>query len=167
MPSRRDFIEGSVAALALAAVGCGDDDGMTGVDSGTRDSGGTDSAVPPDTGGMDAGGMDSGVDAGGTDSGTDAGDMDTGSMMCVNITFVVGTDHPRPHAEGISFPADHVAMGVEQTYDITGASAHPHTLVVTPADFAALARGETVTITSSRDGSRPHTHDVMLTCEFS
>ncbi len=142
-----------MATLALVAVGCGDDD-ATGADSGVADAGSD--AMPTDTGGTDSGEMDAGdIDSGG------------GGEMCVSITFVVGDDHPQPHAEGISFPAEHVAMGVEQVYDIQGASAHPHTLTVTPDNFAALARGETVTITSTNDGLFPHTHDVMLTCALS
>jgi len=155
MTTRRDFLEGSAAALALLAVGCGDDD-TGGRDAGTRDAGArdagtTDAAVPEDAGsGSDAASADAG-------EGTDGG----GGAMCVEVTFVIGDDHLLPHADGISFPAEHV----KQVYDIQGASAHPHA-TVTPSDFAAPARGETVTIPSTNDGARPHTHDVMLACAF-
>ena len=59
-------------------------------------------------------------------------------------------------------PVAHVTEGTERTYDIQGDSAHPHSIVVTEADFAMLAAGMTFTVTSSRDAA--HTHEVTLMC---
>jgi hypothetical protein len=55
-----------------------------------------------------------------------------------------------------------VQAGVDKTYNIQGASMHPHTVTLTAADFTALAGGGTVTKTSSSDAM--HTHEVTVTC---
>lgn len=148
MSSRRELIQYALSLFGLAAIGC--DDGTTEDDAGPG--GGTDAGPG---GGTDAG------PGGGTDAGPGGGDGGGGGM-CVMVAFTIGDDHTRPHAEGISFPAADVTAGVEKTYDIQGASLHPHTLTVTAADFAALARGEMVMITSSFDAR--HDHLVTLWC---
>jgi hypothetical protein len=136
---RRSFLRLSIlvgaAPSVLALAGC-DSDPDPGTDSGT----------PP----TDAGG---GADAGG---GVDAGGM----VTCNSVSSVIGMDHPRPHA--LTVPITDVTAGVDVTYDITGMSAHPHTLVVTAADWATLLSTGSVTVTSSRDAS--HTHVCTLTC---
>lgn len=63
--------------------------------------------------------------------------------------------------------AEDVAEGVDQAYDIRGDNTgHTHEVVITAADFASLAAGTTVTITSSNNGSvgASHTHEVRLSC---
>jgi len=73
----------------------------------------------------------------------------------------VGTNHSTaPHS--LSIDAADFTAAAEKTYNIQGASAHPHTIVVTAANFAALKRGESVNITSSTDNM--HSHVVTLSC---
>ncbi len=166
---RRDFLSATTGALGASLLAACTDfadnanfdaaipDGEVPLDSGNSDTSPADDAAMA----MDSGAEDSGVEDAGMDM--DSGPEDAGmAMMCVSVTFSVGSDHMAPHAEGRSFPADDVTIGEERTYDIQGASGHPHTLVVTPAHFAMLAAGESVTITSSRDAG--HTHDVTLQC---
>ncbi|MBX3272164.1 MAG: hypothetical protein KF729_18000 [Sandaracinaceae bacterium] len=139
-PTRRELLAGAVGALGAAWLAACDGDG------GGADAGG---------GGADAGG---GTDAGG-------GGADAGPLECNRIDWMMTNRHPRGLDHSIDVPIAHVMAGTERTYDITGDSRHPHTVVVTAAHFAALARGETVTITSSEDmGVDLHTHDVILVC---
>lgn len=66
------------------------------------------------------------------------------------------------HGHELVLPEADIVAGVEKTYDITGTSVHPHTIVVTAADFAMLQGNQSVTITSSNDSA--HTHDVTISC---
>ena len=154
---RRLFLQGTTGVAGFVLFGCGDDDTVQ-PDSGTVLDAGSD--APPLDSGTDIG---TGRDDGGTDAivSRDLG-QDTPPTMCVNVTFIMGEDHRQPHAEGLEFPASDVIAGVEKTYDITGASRHPHSLVVRAEDFARLANGEAVTIRSSHDAR--HSHDVILQC---
>ena len=152
---RRLFLQNSAGIAGFVLLGCGDDDLPI---EGPSPDAGTDA-------GLDVGARDSGTDAGASDAGaSDAGAPDAGppEPMCMNVTFIMGNEHRVPHAEGLVFPAADVIAGVEVTYDITGASQHPHTLTVGPEDFARLAAGEAVTIRSSFDNR--HVHDVTLMC---
>jgi len=110
----------------------------------------------------DAGG--GGTDAGG--GGTDAGaDTDAGPLECNSIAFEMGSRHPAGQRHSIDVPLAHVMAATEQTYDIQGDSRHPHTVVVTPADFARIAGGERVEVLSSEDmGFDLHDHLVTLFC---
>ncbi len=58
--------------------------------------------------------------------------------------------------------AQDVADGVDKTYDIQGASAHPHSVTLTAADSTMLSQGGTVMKTSTMGGD--HTHVVTITC---
>ncbi|MDQ3340755.1 MAG: hypothetical protein M4D80_36820 [Myxococcota bacterium] len=66
------------------------------------------------------------------------------------------------HGHTAVIPAADVTAGVMKTYDIKGASQHPHTITVTPAMFAMLKSGMMVVVTSSNDAG--HTHNVTVTC---
>ncbi|MFK8002710.1 MAG: hypothetical protein AB8H86_24205 [Polyangiales bacterium] len=159
---RRLFLQNTAGVAGFVLLGCGDDD-LPVSDSGpspdASGDAGNDAGSSPDAGAVDAGAPDVGApDVGAPDAGPP-------EPMCMNVTFIMGDDHPLPHAEGIEFPAADVIAGVEVTYDITGASRHPHTLVVTPEHFARLAAGEAVTIESSFDNR--HVHDVTLMCSAS
>ncbi len=55
-----------------------------------------------------------------------------------------------------------IDAGVERTYDITGGSAHAHSVTLTADDFAALQAGEEITVVSTSGGG--HTHDVKVAC---
>ena len=147
-PSRRELLAGTIGvAGAMFLAACDDGDG--GTDAGP---GGTDAGP----GGTDAG-------PGGTDAGP--GDTDAGPLECNSIGFEMGNRHPPGLRHEIDVPLADVTAAVEVTYDIQGASRHPHTVVVTSADFARIAAGERVVITSSEDmGVDLHSHDVTLFC---
>ncbi|MBX3251836.1 MAG: twin-arginine translocation signal domain-containing protein [Myxococcales bacterium] len=151
--TRRDFLQTLLAiggaAATLNAVGCGDDD-TPGDDGGVGGdaSGDVDAGAPAEDAGTPA-----------EDAGTPAEDAGP-APACESVTTTIG----RNHGHSLTVSADDVMAGVERSYNIQGSSRHPHTVVVTPAHFAALAAGMTVTVTSSRDGSPEHPHDVTLRC---
>ena len=66
------------------------------------------------------------------------------------------------HGHELVVPARDVAQGVERTYDITGTSSHPHTVILTASDFETLRQGGIVMVTSSSDAS--HSHEVTVSC---
>lgn len=163
---RRDFLGVSVGIAGVGLAGCTDFADSADFDAGTptnSDSGpGVDSGPDMDSGpSVDAGGMDAGgMDAGGMD----AGGMDAGpAATCASATLMITGGHGPDHEDGGAAPtmAD-VTAAAEQSYDITGVSAHPHTYTLTAANFASLAAGESVTVTSTEDNG--HTHDVTIQC---
>lgn len=66
------------------------------------------------------------------------------------------------HGHAASVPAADITAAAAKDYDIMGSSPHTHTISLSTADFAALAAGERVTVTSSSGGG--HTHGVTLEC---
>lgn len=80
------------------------------------------------------------------------------SMACSSTTATVGTNH----GHTAIVPAADVQAGVEKSYNIQGASAHPHTITVTAAMFAMLKAGNQVMVTSTNDAA--HTHVVTIRC---
>ena len=66
------------------------------------------------------------------------------------------------HGHTATVPAADVMAGVDKMYNIKGASAHPHMITITAAQFAMLRAGTPVTVTSSNDAG--HTHNVTVTC---
>lgn len=99
---------------------------------------------------------------GGTDGGTPEPDQGGSIPGCEAIDFVMGNPHRAGNRHFVVVPIADVIAGVERTYDITGESDHPHTIVVTPADFALIASGQDAMVTSSVDDR--HDHDVFLFC---
>ncbi len=87
----------------------------------------------------------------------DAG-IDGPPPTCATLSTAIAVNHG--HTMTVS-PAD-VAAGVEQTYLIQGTSLHPHTVVITAANFATLKMTGTVTVMSSLDDA--HRHNVTVTC---
>jgi len=151
-PTRRELLASTVGIAGAVWLAACDDD-SSGSDAGP---GGGADAGPG--GGSDAG------PGGGADAGP-GGDTDAGPVVCNSVAWMMGSRHPPGFRHSIDVPVAHVMMGVEQTYDIQGESPHPHTVVVTPADFARIAAGEMVVITSSEDmGVDLHDHDVTLFC---
>jgi hypothetical protein len=67
------------------------------------------------------------------------------------------------HTHAVTVEAADVEAGTEMEYTLTEAG-HTHTITVTAADFAMLQAGDTVTVTSTMDGTTPHAHDVTLMC---
>jgi hypothetical protein len=55
-----------------------------------------------------------------------------------------------------------VDAATAKTYDITGAGGHTHTVTVSVANFASLAVGGTLTITSTT--ANAHSHEVVVMC---
>src|SRR5437868_2050294 len=64
------------------------------------------------------------------------------------------------HGHVLAVSKAEVAAAADKTYDITGTAGHSHTVTVTAANFAALARNEAVTVISS---VTVHTHTVNIT----
>lgn len=154
---RRIFILGVFATTG--AAGCRDFSDIAGpapdldgsVDTNPPSDAGRDTNTPDapsvDTAPMDTGGVDAGMDT----AFTCGGDQ---------LSYVVGTDHG--HADGLFFAIDHVTDGMDHTYNIQGASGHPHMIMVTAAQFQMIASGQSVTVTSTVDAG--HSHDVTLMC---
>jgi len=159
---RRGFLYGS-----LAFVGAGMGLGLLGSSAGCGD----DSDPPPtsDTGpAADKGAADQSMaDKGAADqSMADKGMADKGmadgaaqsSCVTKGTAVVIGANH----GHSLTVPKADVAAGAQKTYDIQGSGSHPHTVVVTAADFTQLQAGTQVKKQSSSDAS--HTHDVTITC---
>lgn len=80
------------------------------------------------------------------------------AQVCSSTSAAISANH----GHTATIPGADVAAGVEKTYNIQGASGHPHTIVVTAAMFSMLKAGQSVTVTSSNDAA--HTHNVTVTC---
>jgi hypothetical protein len=163
---RRDFLYGS-----LAFVGAGLGLGLLGSTTGCSD----DTEPPPasDTGSTDKGMADQGMtDTGMTDQGmadksmAEQGMIEQGmadgaaqsSCVTTGTSVAIGANH----GHALTVPKADVAAGAQKTYDIKGSGSHPHTVVVTTADFTLLQAGTQVKKQSSTDAS--HAHDVTITC---
>lgn len=72
------------------------------------------------------------------------------------VTSEIGDNHGHDFAIALN---ELVANG-KTTYNIQGASKHPHTIVMTEDMIAALQAGNNVEIESSED--KGHTHTVLL-----
>ncbi len=66
------------------------------------------------------------------------------------------------HAHQMTVSAADVSAAANKTYDIAGSAGHSHTVELTADDFAELASGTIVIVTSSTDEG--HSHDVTITC---
>lgn len=66
------------------------------------------------------------------------------------------------HGHELAVDQADIDAGVERTYDITGGSAHAHSVTLSADDFAALQAGEEVTVVSTDGGG--HTHSVTVVC---
>ena len=173
--TRNQFLRGTAglvgATTILGTLGCGDDDGNgeSGADSGTgnppttdTDEPATDTGDPPGTETGDPPGTETG-DPPGTDTGdppaTGSEDSTGPGAGCeADPGVTIGTNH----GHEMVVPLADVEAGVEVVSDIQGGSPHPHSVTVTADDFAALAAGMTVMVTSSMDSG--HTHEVSLVC---
>lgn len=83
---------------------------------------------------------------------------EAGMTTCASTTTTIGTNHG--HVGMV--PAADVMAGVQKTYNIQGASGHPHTVTITAAMFTMLKAGTSVMATSSNDAG--HTHAVTVMC---
>jgi hypothetical protein len=66
------------------------------------------------------------------------------------------------HGHTITVTIAEIQAAMDKTYDIMGTASHTHSFTVTAADFAALAKGTSVTHTSS--DSSGHTHSITISC---
>lgn len=83
---------------------------------------------------------------------------------CKKSNCIIATEISNNHRHEAIIPLEDVLAGEEKSYNIKGASSHPHTLTVTAEHFAALKTEKSIDITSSNDAG--HTHIVRLTREF-
>ena len=137
--TRRDFLQAVVMVGGAGLVGCGG-------------GGGTDAGSP----GSDAGPPESDAGPGGTDAGPT--DIDAGPAGCTAPGVTIGTNH----GHVLVVPPADVTAGVDRTYDIQGSSRHAHSVTISAANFATLAGGGTVMVTSTNGAA--HTHAVTVVC---
>ncbi|RMG96739.1 MAG: hypothetical protein D6705_10475 [Deltaproteobacteria bacterium] len=169
------LLAGNTAVLLLGA-GCGDDGGgssgtgggSTGGSgtggSGTSAASGSSTSTATTSTTSTASGTDGSTTGGSATSGSDtgtAGGSSGGVGACSEPPVaMIANNHPAAHS--LVVPLEDVEAGVDKVYDIQGASAHPHTVMVSAADFAALAAGDPIQIESSLDAG--HTHLVTIVC---
>lgn len=93
--------------------------------------------------------------------GDDGGGGGTTKDCVVNgTTATIGSNHG--HAITVSM-AD-VMAGVDKTYDITGTSAHMHSVTVTAANFASLMNNPDTSVMVTSTSGNSHTHTVTILC---
>ena len=91
-------------------------------------------------------------DAGG--GGSDAGFMGT----CSSTSVQIGSNH----SHTMVIEAADLDATSPREYDITGGSDHPHTVTITPAQFATLKQTGMLMVTSSSDDG--HSHSIRVRC---
>jgi hypothetical protein len=79
-------------------------------------------------------------------------------QACTTASATIGTNH----GHTLAIPPADVEAGVNKSYDITGSSDHPHTVLVTAAMFTMLKTARTLSVTSTNNAG--HTHTVTVTC---
>ncbi len=141
--ARKDFVRLTVVTLGGGALGlgfpaCGSP--STETDAGT----GGGSAATGGGGGSSTGG------GGGSSTGGGGG-----ASTCAN-NGITGN-----HGHSLMVPAADFGGPGDKTYDITGTSAHSHTITLTAAQRTTILAGTSLTVTSTSSG---HTHDVTVTC---
>jgi len=62
----------------------------------------------------------------------------------------------------VAIPAGDMAAKVDKTYDVQGIAGHPHEITMTAADFQKLAKGEAVSVKTTRDKDDAHLHVVFI-----
>jgi hypothetical protein len=91
----------------------------------------------------------------------ESGDGDEGAAEAELVTCkppVISANH----GHVLVVPPADVTAGVTKTYAIQGSSSHPHAVTLTSADFAQLAAGKSITLTSTNDAG--HAHRVTVSC---
>ena len=143
MMTRYEFLRSLVGgglglgAAALALSACGTD--------GTGDPG---EPVPDANTAVDAG----------NNNNPDAMQAPDAMNTCTTIAAAIGANH----GHTMTVAAADLESATPKMYEIQGASAHPHTVTITPAQFAMLKANGTLTVTSSTNAGHPHT--VVVTC---
>ena len=78
--------------------------------------------------------------------------------VCTAPVAVIGTNH----GHTISVPLADVTAAAEKSYDISGGGGHAHSVTISAAQFAQIASGQTLNLTSTAGGG--HTHTVTVMC---
>ncbi len=133
MMNRAEFL-GSLFAAAVASA-CNDSDGQ-GPPADARD---------PDARPIDA-------------KPIDARPIDAAPMACNTTSNTISGNH----GHSLTVPIADVNAGADKSYDIQGAAGHPHTIMVTAAQFAMLKTTFSISVVSSEDNF--HMHTVTITC---
>ena len=94
----------------------------------------------------------------GGDDGGGTATPDGAAATCTTPTNSIAGNH----GHTLTVPFADVTAATAKTYDIMGTSVHTHSVILTPAHFATLAGGGTVTVPSSSGGA--HTHEVTVQC---
>lgn len=131
--SRRELLKISLVLGGASALGCST----------------TPAPVDAPTGGTDA-------PTGGTDA--PVAPTDSGPFVCGSVGGTISANH----GHELTVPLADVTTGTDQTYDIMGTSTHSHSITVTSAQFAMLAAGMDVVVTSTSGSA--HTHMVTVRC---
>ncbi|MFN0251279.1 MAG: hypothetical protein ACKV2T_30670 [Kofleriaceae bacterium] len=97
-----------------------------------------------------AGDSDPTPDAGGTP------DMFAGT--CATHTVTVGSNH----GHRMTIAAADLDSTTPVSYDITGTASHPHTVTISPAQFATLKQTGFLMVNSTTDDGHPHS--VRISC---
>ena len=77
---------------------------------------------------------------------------------CATTSVAIASNH----GHSISVPIADVNAGVDKTYQIQGSSTHPHSVLITAANFASLKMMGSISVMSSLDAA--HRHTVNVTC---
>jgi hypothetical protein len=68
------------------------------------------------------------------------------------------------HGHSITVSMADVMAGVDKTYDISGSSAHSHSVTVTAANFASLMSNPDGSVMVTSTSGNAHTHTVTILC---
>ncbi len=174
--TRKQFLRLVITASSAVAVGglagCSDDsdDGGKSGSSGSGGSGGGSGGSSGNGGSGGGAGASNGGSAGaanggsaGAANGGSAGAANGGTGGGSNIQSCNATQITKNHDHALDLPVADLDSTDPKDYDITGTSDHPHTITLTPADFATLKSGGSVTVTSTNDDN--HTHNVTIACK--
>jgi hypothetical protein len=90
--------------------------------------------------------------------GSDGGDDGGGNGAAAGCSESIASNH----GHVLTVSQSDIDAAAEKTYDITGSADHPHQVTLSADDFAMLADGGTIGVTSSTDSG--HSHDVTVMC---
>jgi hypothetical protein len=68
------------------------------------------------------------------------------------------------HGHAITVSTADVMAGADKTYDITGTSAHMHSVTVTAANFASLMNNPDGSVMVTSTSGNGHTHTITILC---
>ncbi len=156
--TRKGFLNLFASVAAAAAAGkalsaCSGDDNGDDPNTSTASSSGSSSSSDTTSTGTGGGGQ-------GGKGGSGQGGKGGGGGSCDN--GATASDISANHGHTLAVPAGDIQAATEKTYDIQGSSGHPHSITLTAADFATLAKGTEVIVVSSEDAG--HTHNVTVKC---